>query len=114
MNATDAEQIVMGQILLDHRVMSQAAQVLKADHFGDEKCKAAYECCLSVWRSGRGVDLLTVAEQLRKDHRIDVSSTMQELVGWTRRVSAPKHFDDHAQIVKEHYATRLLPRQDKT
>jgi replicative DNA helicase len=110
MNATDAEQIVIGQILLDYRVMSQAAQLLKADHFGDAKCKAAYECCLTVWRLGRGVDLITVAEQLRKDQRIDVSATMKELVGYTRRVSAPKHFDDHAQIVKEHYATRLLAK----
>ena len=83
----DVEQIVMGQILLDHKVMATAAQLLRAEHFGDDECREAYEACLSVWRSGGAVDLLTIAVHLQREQSAGISETMARMVGWTMRVS---------------------------
>jgi replicative DNA helicase len=105
---TDVEQIVIGQILLDHSVMSTAAQILRAEHFGNDECREAYEACLSVWRGGTGVDLLTIAVQLQREQSAGIGETMAKMVGWTMRVSAPRNFEAHATIIRECYASRIL------
>jgi replicative DNA helicase len=104
----DVEQIVMGQILLDHKIMATAAQLLRAEHFGDDECREAYEACLSVWRSGSAVDLLTIAVHLQREQSAGISETMARMVGWTMRVSSPRNFDAHARIIRECFASRIL------
>lgn len=104
----DAEQIVMGQILLDERVISRAARLLKPEHFSDNGCRAAFSASLSLWREGTGVNLLTVADRLTKDGKMPNVVKVYELSGWTNRVSSPRHFDEHAEIVRTNAATRLL------
>lgn len=104
----DAEQIVMGQILLDERVISRAARLLKPEHFSDNACRAAFSACLELWREGMGVNLLTVADRLTKAGKMPNVVKVYELSGWTNRVSSPRHFEEHAEIVRTNAATRLL------
>src|SRR5574343_1340383 len=104
----DAEQILVGQVLLSGDVITKAAQLLRPEHFGDAICRETFEAALSVWRDGRNVDLLTVANEMRKRPKASVSVPLADLAGFTYRVSSTVHFEDHAAIVKEHYAARVL------
>lgn len=104
----DAEQVVMGQILLDERVISTAARLLKPEHFSDDACRVAFSASLSLWREGVGVNLLTVADKLSKAGKMPNVVKVYELTEWTNRVSSPRHFEDHAEIVRTNAATRLL------
>ncbi len=104
----DAERLVIGQILTDHRLMTGAAQFLKPEHFGDKSCREAYEAALAVWRDGRGVDLVTVAHEIRKKQEHFDPAVFAMLAEFTRPVAQTIHFQYHAEIVREHYASRVL------
>ena len=105
---TEAERLVIGQILTDHRLMTGAAQFLKPEHFGDKSCREAYEAALAVWRDGRGVDLVTVAHEIRKKQEHFDPAVFAMLAEFTRPVAQTIHFPYHAEIIREHYASRVL------
>lgn len=107
---TEAERLVIGQILTDHRLMTGAAQFLKPEHFGDQPCREAYEAALAVWRDGRGVDLLTVAHEIKKKQEHFDPAVFALLASFTQPVAQTIHFTYHAEIVREHYASRVLMR----
>jgi replicative DNA helicase len=104
----DAEEIVMGQVLIDHNVITKAARLLKPEHFGDSACRHAYEACLSLWRQGIGVDLLTAADELHRTGKMPGNVKAHDLARWTNRVASPRHFEDHAELVRRNAGTRLL------
>lgn len=105
---TFAEDVVMGQILIDHRVITTAARLLKPEQFGSIPHRTVYETCLKLWREGSGVDLLTVTTELQRTGTLDAVGGPAGIAGWTMRVASPRHFEEHAAIVRDHYGMRVL------
>jgi len=105
---TQAEMVCIGEILMDHRIATTAAQILRPEHFGDQSCREAYDAILSVWRDGKGVDLLTVGHEIAKRHRPHDPGRYTFLTTCIGMVASTVHFGYHAEIVREHYASRVL------
>ena len=104
----DAEQIVLGQLLIDKDATSAAARGLKADHFGIPAHRKVYEACLHLWRNGVGVDLLTATTELKRRGQLDEVGGPFQLVNFTRRVASSIHLSDHCDILREMHALRTM------
>lgn len=104
----DAEQIVLGQLLIDKDATSAAARFLKPEHFGVPAHRKVYDACLHLWRSGIGVDLLTATTELKRRGELNEVGGASDLVGFTRRVSSTIHLADHCDILREAYALRTM------
>jgi replicative DNA helicase len=62
----DAEQSVLGSMLLDKEAVAAAAEVLRSEDFYSDAHKEIYEAILDIYDRGTPVDLVTLAEALRQ------------------------------------------------
>jgi len=104
----DAEQIVLGQLLIDRAATSTAARYLRSDHFGNVAHRRVYDACIELWRNGVGVDLLTATVELRRRGQLEEVGGPTALVGFTRRVASTSHLPDHCAILRELYSLRTM------
>lgn len=82
MEASAQEKTLLGAILLDPSVLSQCTE-LKADHFKQPYHRTIYATIIAMSNAGRGIDIVTVSEELNKSHDLEnvggvayLSSTM--------------------------------------
>jgi len=65
-HSTEAEQSVLGSILLDKNLLPDIAGRLKSEDFYLEQHKEIYEAILDLYEQNQPVDMITVSDQLTK------------------------------------------------
>ena len=65
-HSNEAEESVLGALLLDKDAIIAVAEFLHPEDFYDERHKNIYECCLELYEERVPIDVLTVAERLKK------------------------------------------------
>src|SRR3989344_7921812 len=65
-HSAEAEQSVIGALLLDKDAVIAVAEFLSPEDFYDERHKEIYEAILSLYEERTPVDVLTVATRLKK------------------------------------------------
>ena len=104
----EAEEAVVGSLLIDGDSITKVAQFLKADDFYREKNRFCYEACLELFRRSDAINQVTVAHQLALRERADqVGGTayLSHLVG---TVPTPVHIEHYGRIVSRTAAMRNL------
>lgn len=72
-NGVEAEQAVIGSILLDGRCLPVVEELLRAEDFALESDRQIYRAAVKLAREDKPVDLVTILEEVRSQHA-DVSS----------------------------------------
>ena len=67
----DAEESVIGSLLIDGTAIFQIADFLQAADFYYEQNRWLYEACLSLYRRDEAVNQVTVAQELSRSERLD-------------------------------------------
>lgn len=66
-NHTEAEQAVLGSILIDPRCLQEVAAALRPEDFGMEINRAIYQAALNLYANGKAIDPITLRDQTRAD-----------------------------------------------
>jgi len=66
-HSTEAEQAVLGSMLIDSRSVADVTGILRPDDFYSAVNKSIYETVFSMYSNGEPVDPVTVLERMRKD-----------------------------------------------
>lgn len=104
----DAEQSVLGSMLLDKEAVADALEICTADDFYSRQYGALFECIEELFNEGRSVDLVTVANRLReKDVPPEVSS-VDFLRAIVENVPTSAHVKSYAKIVHDKAVKRRL------
>ena len=104
----EAEESVIGSMLIDGDAILKVASFLKPMDFYREKNRFCYEACLDLFRRGEAINQVTVAHQLtRDDHTESVGGTayLSHLVS---TVPTPTHVEDYGRIVVQTAVRRKL------
>src|SRR5581483_3674534 len=104
----DAEVSVLGALLLDKDAITTVAEFLRGEHFYDERHKEIYEAIVSLYEERVPIDILTVAERLKKRKTlksIGGKAYLQELL---ELVPTAAHIEHYGKIVKDSATKRLL------
>ena len=104
----EAEQSVLGSILLDKDALIEVSGWLQPLHFYDERHSAIYENILELFESGLPIDLVTVSDKLKKKKvlsRVGGRAYLTELASF---VPTSAHAVEYANIVKETATRRGL------
>jgi type IV pilus assembly protein PilC len=67
----EAEQAVLGAILIDKDAIISVSQLIDADHFYDERHKEIYDAMNSLYEERKPIDLLTLTDYLKKKKKYD-------------------------------------------
>jgi replicative DNA helicase len=106
--AVEVEKHVIGAMLLDVDAVGVAVEHLAAEDFYLERHQVLYETLLSLSEKNQSVDLLTLAEALRKSGKLEASGGEAYLMEISAEVVSSANLVDHARIVKEKALLRKL------
>lgn len=105
----DAEQSVLGAVLLDAECLSVVAEVLpRAEYFYAVNNQLIYGAMLEMYTLGQPVDFVTVLEKLREVKEFDRETGRGYLVKLAQLVPSISNVEVYANIVRDRFDMRTL------
>ena len=105
----DAEQSVLGAVLLDAECLSVVAEILpRAEYFYAVNNQMIYGAMLEMYTLGQPVDFVTVLEKLREAPDFDQEQGRVYLVQLAQLVPSVSNVETYARIVRDKYEIRTL------
>lgn len=104
----DAEQSVLGSLLIDHETLPQVSRFLKPEDFYLESHKLVYDAVLDLDEVGEPIDLVTVTEYLKKKGNLDKIGGAAYLASLANSVPTAAHIEHYGHIVEEKSLLRNL------
>lgn len=105
----EAEQSLLGALLLDKDTIVDVAEFLRPEHFYlEDQHGAIYAAILSLYDRRKPVDLITAVEQLKQDGAFEQSGGLEYLTMLVEKLPTAAHAVYYATIIKDHYTKRRL------
>jgi len=106
--AVNLEEVVLGAMMIDKKGVDEVIDILHPDAFYSRKHQVIYEAIFQLFESGEPVDLLTVANRLKQNKKLEIAGGEFYLVQLTQKISSSAHIEFHARIVLQKYIQRSL------
>ena len=68
-NNIEAEEAVLGCMLLDKNAVSKGIQILTPDSFYKNSNNIIFQCMLDLYDKNENIDTITICEQLKKNKK---------------------------------------------
>ncbi len=107
-NDTEAEQAVLGSMLVDKDAILTVLEILKPDDFYRNEHAEIYGAMLDLYEASKPVDLLTLREQLRVRGKYDTINGFEYLASLTNPMYSISNVENYANIVWEKSILRKL------
>ena len=104
----EAEEAVVGSILVDGESILQVLSFLKTTDFYREKNRACYEACIAIFRRGEAINQITVSRQLNLDNKLEQIGGAAYLSHMVASVPTSVHIEHYGQIVNRTATMRHL------
>ena len=105
----EAEQAVLGAILMEPDVISDVAEILpSSEYFYLANHRTIYAVMLSMFTSGQPVDQITVLEALKSERDFDEASGKTYLYQLAQSCPSIANVENYARIVRDKYDVRAL------
>jgi len=104
----EAEQSVLGSILLDNEVFANLEGTLHAEQFYKEAHRKVFRAMEKLHRRGEPLDLVTLTEELRQAGDLEGVGSVAYLVGLVDSVPTAAYAESYARIVQEKATLRDL------
>ncbi|HLB11907.1 MAG TPA: replicative DNA helicase [Dehalococcoidia bacterium] len=95
----DAEEAVLGSMLIDSEAIISVSLSLKAQDFYRERNAWVYGACLALYEKGEAINQITAAHRLSQDGRLDDVGGPAYLSYLVSRVPTPFHAEHYGEIV---------------
>src|SRR3989344_6011683 len=107
-HSPEAEESVLGALLLDKDAIIAIAEFLRPDDFYDDRHREIYECALELYEDRIPIDVLTISERLKKRKVLKKIGGVSFLVEVANKVPAAAHVEHYGRIVKDAATKRSL------
>jgi len=104
----DLEEIVLGSVLIDREAVVEVAEFLRPEHFYYETHGSVYEAMLKLFGDRDPIDIVTVAEQLRKQKKLQKVGGKEFLAELVDKVPTTAHTEHYGRLIKDAYTKREL------
>lgn len=104
----EAEQSVLGCILIDVQAQADILGIMKEDDFYSEAHKNIYSVMYKLYQKSVPVDFVTLSDQLDKDKILDKIGGIEYITALTNVVPSAANFKYYCDIVKSDSVRRKL------
>lgn len=104
----DAEQSVLGAMLIDHEAVVKAIETLRPQDFYRDANAHIYEAIVNLFDRSEAVDLITLSEELRQSGLLDQVGGVSYVAGLANSVPTSANVEYYARIVQEKSLLRSL------
>jgi replicative DNA helicase len=106
----DAEQSVLGSLLIDKNAVIRVADLLVPDDFYNPAHEKIYGIILELYEKHQPIDILSVTNRLKEKNILADIGGSTYLAELTNQITTSSHVDHYAKIVKEKRVLRDLIR----
>lgn len=106
----EAEQAVLGAMLIDKEAIAKTTEVLSADDFYREAHRVIFSAMLELYNKNEAVDMVTVTEILKRDNKLEDIGGIAYITSLANVVLTAANVKYHAEIVAEKSVLRQLVR----
>lgn len=107
-HSQEAEESVLGAMLLDRDAIIAVAEFLSPEDFYDERLSEIYKACLELYEERTPIDVLTVMERLKKRKSVKNLGSSSYLADLANKVPTAAHVEHYGRIVKDTATKRAL------
>lgn len=109
-HSLEAEQSVLGGLMLHAESWDQISGLLSAQDFYDSMHKAIFTAIVELIQQGKTVDVLMVSDCLKNNHKIEQAGGDNYLFELVQNTPSVANIAAYAEIVRERSVTRQLIR----
>ena len=104
----DAEMSLLGAILIDDEVITDASEIVAAKDFYDKRHQAIYSGMMRLYERHKPIDLLTLTDELKKKDQLEAVGGSAHLTELTNYVPTAAHAASYAEIINQKAVRRRL------
>lgn len=104
----EAEQAVLGAMLIEREAISKVAELLRPEDCYREAHRLIYNAMLELFNKNDAVDMVTVIEFLRKEDKLEAAGGISYITSLANSVPTAANVLYHARIVEEKALLRQL------
>ncbi len=104
----EAEQSVLGSVLLDKDSMLKIADIIQAKDFYKKAHRLIYEAMLDLYQSQEPIDVLNISNRLKDKEQIEEVGGISYLTGLVNSIATPAHVTSYAKTVNKKRILRDL------
>ena len=104
----EAEEAVLGSILIDGECLTQLAPLLKEGDFYRERNQICFDAAMALFQRDQAVDQVTLAGELQRTERLDLVGGMAYLSHLVSITPTSVHAEDYAQVISRTSNMRRL------
>jgi replicative DNA helicase len=104
----EAEQSVLGGVLLEPEALSRVLEVMSGDDFYREAHRKIFSAMLDLYQKGIPVDLITLTEALQNKGQMEEVGGVSYLTSLTDAIPSAVNVDVYARIIREKSILRRL------
>jgi replicative DNA helicase len=107
-SSTESERVILGAILLDNELITQAIELLKADDFYSLAHRRVFTAMSSLFERGSKIDPILVGEELKKDSALESVGGIPAITNLTYGLPHFSNITNYAQVVHDKSVVRNL------
>lgn len=107
-SSLEAEQAILGSILIDRDVLLKLESILSPEDFYDQGNSLIYEVILELSRKGVPIDIVTLSNELRGRDLIEKVGGVDYIIQLASNVPTTANADYYANIIKDKSIRRKL------
>lgn len=112
LNNRDLEDIVLGSLIIDNRLMEENASLLSEELFTTEEGVCVFRAIKKLYDSDEPIDMISVSIKIKSNGHSDIV-TPHYVVSLTRRIGSTTNFTYHVLKLKELCLRRKLLKEAK-
>ena len=109
-SSEESERVILGAILLDNALISQAIEMLKPEDFYSPKNRRIYRAMTSLFEDGERIDPILIGEELKKEGHLDSIGGVAAVTNLTYGLPHFSNIQDYSRVVHEKSIVRNLIR----
>ncbi|MFR4384080.1 MAG: replicative DNA helicase [Phascolarctobacterium sp.] len=106
----EAEQSVLGAMMLDKEAIAKASEILTSEDFYREAHRVIFNAMLELYNKNEAVDMVTITDILRRDNKLEDIGGIAYITALANVVPTAANVKYHADIIAEKSVLRQLVR----
>lgn len=107
-SSPESERVILGAILLDNQLISQAIEQLSAEDFYSPLHRRIFKAMTRLFEQGDRIDPILIGEELKKEGSIDAIGGIATITNLTYGLPHFSDIVDYAKVVKDKSVVRNL------
>ena len=109
-SSEDSERVILGAILLDNALITQAIEHLKPEDFYSPLNRRVYNAMIGLFEQSKQIDPVLVIEEMKKDGPVEAIGGISTIANLTFGLPHFSNLEEYVKVVKDKSVVRTLIR----